>query len=137
MNCRPSISVVIPARNDAPALARCLRALDRQSLAPLEVVVVDNASQDRTAGVARRHGARVVTEPRVGIPQAAAAGYDAAGGDILARLDADSVPGPGWLEQVTAVMSRSGCDAVTGWGRFYELPRTGRLVAGIYLGAYY
>ena len=93
----PSISVVIPARNDAIALEGCLQALQYQSLAPLEVVVVDNASSDATAEVARRYGARVLVEEQVGIPQAAAAGYDSARGDVIARLDADSRPGAGWL----------------------------------------
>lgn len=137
MNRLRTVSVVIPVRNDAPALARCLRALNRQSMPPLEVVVVDNASEDRTAEVARQYGARVVTERRVGIPQAASAGYDAARGEILARLDADSIPGPRWVEQVSALMSGTRWDAVTGVGRFYELPRSGRVVAGLYLGAYY
>ena len=131
------VSVVIPARNDAAALERCLRALERQTVAPLEVVVVDNASTDATADVARRHGARVVAEPRAGIPMAAAAGYDAARGDVVARLDADSVPPPDWVEKVSAALADPARDAVTGVGRFYELPRAGGVVAGIYLGAYY
>ncbi|WP_324650577.1 glycosyltransferase family A protein [Georgenia sp. H159] len=131
------MSVVIPARDDAPALDRCLRALARQTLAPLEVVVVDNGSTDETADVARRHGARVVTEPRVGIPMAAAAGYDAARGEVIARLDADSVPTARWVERVATVLAEPGWHAVTGVGRFYELGRTGGAVAAVYLGAYY
>jgi glycosyltransferase involved in cell wall biosynthesis len=131
------VSVVIPARNDAAALERCLRALGEQTVAPLEIVVVDNGSADATADVARRYGARVVHEPRVGIPMAAATGYDAAQGEVLARLDADSVPPADWVERVTAAMADPRRDAVTGVGRFYELPRAGGLVAGIYLGAYY
>jgi len=131
------VSVVIPARDDAPALERCLTALARQTVAPLEVVVVDNGSSDTTAQVARDHGARVVHEPRVGIPMAAAAGYDAARGELIARLDADSVPPPDWVERVTAAMEDPRLEAVTGVGRFYELPRSGRAVAAVYLGLYY
>lgn len=137
MSTPPTVSVVIPARDDAPALDRCLTALAGQTVAPFEVVVVDNASTDDTAAVARRHGARVVTEPRVGIPQAAAAGYDAARGDLIARLDADSLPGPDWVARVVAALDGPRWEAVTGVGRFAELPRTGGLVAGLYLGAYY
>lgn len=137
------VSVVIPARNDAPALDRCLRALGRQTRTPLEIIVVDNASTDDTAATARRHGARVVRQERIGIPQAAATGYDAARGDIIARLDADSVPGPDWVGCIADVLAgpagRPGgrWEAITGVGRFYEYPRAGRLIAGIYLGAYY
>lgn len=134
---RPTVSVVVPARDDAAALRRCLRALADQSVPPTEVVVVDNASRDGTADVARAHGARVVAEPAVGIPAAAAAGYDAAVGEVIARLDADSVPGPRWVEQVVARLADPEVSAVTGVGRFCEHGRAGRLTAGAYLAAYY
>ena len=133
----PTVSVVIPARNDAVALERCLTALGDQLMPPLEIVVVDNGSTDATAAVARQHGARVVPEVRVGIPMAAATGYDAARGEVIARLDADSRPGPDWVARVAHVMATSSRPAVTGVGRFYELRRTGGLVAALYLGAYY
>jgi cellulose synthase/poly-beta-1,6-N-acetylglucosamine synthase-like glycosyltransferase len=132
-----SVSVVIPARDDAPSLARCLRALAAQHQAPAEVVVVDNGSRDDTAAVAAAHGARVLTEPRRGIPAAAAAGYDAATGEVIARLDADSVPGPDWVERVAAAMADARVDAVTGVGRFYGLGPAGGVLTWLYLGAYY
>ncbi|WP_402376911.1 glycosyltransferase family A protein [Isoptericola rhizosphaerae] len=112
---RPTVSVVVPARDDADELDRCLALLAAQSVAPLEVVVVDNASRDATAEVARRWGAVVVPEPRLGIPAAAAAGYDAARGDVIARLDADSRPGPHWVRSVVDSMTTDPApDAVTG-----------------------
>lgn len=134
---RLTVSVVVPARDDATALRRCLAALAVQTVRPAEVVVVDNASRDDTAVVARAHGARVVAEPRVGIPFAAAAGYDAASGDIVARLDADSVPGPRWVEEVVARFADPDVAAVTGSGRFAEHVRVGGVTAGAYLAAYY
>ncbi|RIJ54999.1 glycosyltransferase, partial [Clavibacter lycopersici] len=69
---RPTVSVVIPVRDDAGHLRACLQALAGQTVAPDEVVVVDNASRDDSAEVARLAGARVVHEPVVGIPAAAA-----------------------------------------------------------------
>lgn len=80
----PPVSVVIPCLNDAAALETCLSSLARQSLQPFEIVVVDNNSTDSSAAVARRFGARVVPEPVPGIPAAAATGYDAAQGQIIA-----------------------------------------------------
>ena len=56
------VTVVIPARDDAVLLDRCLRALARQTREPAEVIVVDNASTDTTGEVARAHGATVVEE---------------------------------------------------------------------------
>jgi hypothetical protein len=134
-----SVSVVVPVRDDAVALERCLRLLARQTVAPLEVVVVDNASRDSSAEVALRLGARVVAEPVVGIPAAAATGYDAARGDIIARCDADSTPPADWIQHITTAMSSDPrLDALTGTGRFYDVPRWASAVLGpIYLGSYY
>ncbi|MBO3085802.1 glycosyltransferase family 2 protein [Cellulomonas fengjieae] len=135
----PTVSVVIPVRDDAVELARCLAWLDRQTVAPWEVVVVDNASSDDTAAVAAAWGARVVPEPSVGIPAAAATGYDSARGEVIARLDADSRPDPRWVERIARRMAMDpDLDAVTGSGRFVDLPRAVQKVAsGAYLGAYY
>jgi glycosyltransferase involved in cell wall biosynthesis len=115
-----SISVVIPVYNDADMLQVCLDALARQSRPADEVVVVDNASTDASAHVARWAGARVVPEPTRGIPAATSAGFDAAHGEILARLDADSIPGTDWLERVEATLdAHPEASAVTGTAAFY------------------
>jgi len=134
-----TVSVVVPVRDDAVALETCLELLARQSVDPLEIVVVDNASSDESAQVARRAGARVVVEERVGIPAAAAAGYDAARGEIIVRLDADSRPRPDWLERATERFAANpDLDALTGFGIFHDLPRGLRLLASwTYLGSYY
>lgn len=139
MTGRTGISVVIPVRDDAAALDGCLAALARQTVPPLEVIVVDNASRDASAAVARRWGATVIPEPRVGIPAAAATGYDAAAGQVIARLDADSVPAPDWLARAAAALAAEPPpDAVTGVGVFRDLPRGLRhAVALLYLGSYY
>ncbi|ALU39235.1 glycosyl transferase family 2 [Kocuria flava] len=134
----PSVSVVVPARDDAAQLAVCLRLLAAQSRRPDEVVVVDNASTDGTAAVARAAGARVVREPVRGIPAAAAAGYDAARGDVVVRCDADSRPGPEWVaELVAALGARPDAVAVSGPGRFLGLPPgLGTVLSALYVGLY-
>jgi hypothetical protein len=135
----PTISVVIPVKDDAVALERCLGLLARQTVAPAEIVVVDNASRDASAAVAVRYGARVVAEPNPGIPAAAATGYDAARGDVIARCDADSAPPADWLENVRSAMAAgSRPDVVTGTGWFYDVPRwASALLRPLYLGSYY
>jgi glycosyltransferase involved in cell wall biosynthesis len=133
-----TVSVVIPVKDDAAPLARCLRDLAAQTRPPDEIVVVDNGSTDDSADVARRFGARVIAEPRPGIPAAASTGYDAAAGDVVARCDADSRLPPDWTVRLLAGLA--GVDAVTGPGRFYDVPPRlaplARLLSGLYLGAY-
>jgi glycosyltransferase involved in cell wall biosynthesis len=136
---RATVSVVVPVRDDAVALEALLTRLAHQTRLPDEVVVVDNGSTDASASVARAHGARVVDEPRVGIPRAAATGYDAASGELVVRCDADTVPGRRWLERLVAPLEADDrLDAVTGVGTFHDAPRGLRtLLAVLYLGAYY
>lgn len=115
-----TISVVVPSRNDATYLKSCLEALARQTRQADEIVVVDNDSSDSTSAVARRFGARVVSQPVHGIWPAASAGYDAASSDIIARLDADSVPGDDWVEKAVACLAGDdGPDLLVGDGDFY------------------
>ena len=135
----PSVSVVIPCLNDAAALEACLASLAGQTLQPWEIVVVDNNSTDSSAAVARRFGARVIPEPVPGIPAAAAAGYDAAGGGIIARCDADCVLPPDWVQRIA---ERFAADpelgALSGPGAFYGFPRpVGAALSVLYLGTYY
>jgi glycosyltransferase involved in cell wall biosynthesis len=129
---------VIPVRDDAEALRRCLRALAQQTLPPFEIVVVDNGSSDDSAAVARAAGARVVAEAEEGIPAASARGFDEARGEVIARLDADCIPPADWLEGVQRAFDEwPGMLAVTGWARFIDGPRwLRRPLMYAYLGAY-
>lgn len=133
----PSISVVIPVRDDAEALARCLAALVPQLGVADELVVVDNGSSDDSAVIARAWGARVIDEPERGIAAASATGYDAARSAVIARIDADGVPGDDWLEAVRTAFDDERCDAVSGSAAFLDGPtRLRRPLAALYLGAY-
>ena len=90
-------TVVIPARDAAGVLAATLAPLEG-----VDVVVVDNASRDDTAAVARDHGARVVAEPRPSRALARNAGARATDAELLVFLDAGCVPRRGWLEALAA-----------------------------------
>ncbi|MBA2461940.1 MAG: glycosyltransferase family 2 protein [Actinobacteria bacterium] len=89
---RGTVSVVIPCLNEAETIAECVRGaravLAREELAG-EVIVVDNGSDDGSAGLAEAAGACVVHEPRRGYGSAYLAGLAAARGDYIIMTDAD------------------------------------------------
>jgi glycosyltransferase involved in cell wall biosynthesis len=86
------VSVVVPCLNEAESIGQCVtaaqRVLDEHGLSG-EVIVVDNASEDDSASLARLAGARVVEEPRRGYGSAYLAGFAAARGDYIVMIDAD------------------------------------------------
>jgi GT2 family glycosyltransferase len=100
----PEISVVIPVRNGAASLPALLASLRAQTLASerFEVVVVDNASSDATAAVARAAGATVLAEPVPNRSHARNRGVAAARADRIAFTDADCVASEDWLEALLA-----------------------------------
>jgi glycosyltransferase involved in cell wall biosynthesis len=104
------ISVIIPAHNAAPFIARVVTEVRKQRPpgAELDVIVVDDGSTDDTAGIARAAGARALqANGPAGNPAAARnQGAAAAGGDPLIFLDADCIPGPGWLTAILAAHDR-------------------------------
>jgi glycosyltransferase involved in cell wall biosynthesis len=86
------VSVVIPCLNEEENIERCVSlALDVMEANGIhgEVVVADNASEDRSAELAERAGARVVFEPRRGYGSAYLAGFNAARGRYIVMADAD------------------------------------------------
>ena len=88
------VSIVVPAHNEAQDLARTLDALRRAAVSlerSWEIVVVDDASTDATAQIARDAGARVVSVNRRHIAAVRNAGGRAANGDVLVFVDADTV----------------------------------------------
>jgi len=103
----PSVSVVIPARNEAHNLPLLLASLRRQSLQPCEILVVDDQSEDDTAAVAASGGARVLRSRSLppgwlGKPWACWQGAREVSGEILVFLDADTVLETGGLERMAA-----------------------------------
>jgi len=132
------VTVVIPVRDDARLLRRCLEALQRQTRPPDEVIVVDDGSVDASAAVAAAFGASVLARPPGGIATAAAAGYDAAASAVIARLDADCVPPADWLQHLLCALDGDpDTAAVTGGAWFIDTHgATHRRAASIYLGAY-
>jgi 4,4'-diaponeurosporenoate glycosyltransferase len=108
---RRRLSVLIPARDEAATLPHLLAALARQRLPADEVIVIDDHSSDDTAAIARDHGAllpiRVIQPPPLpaawcGKTWALHHGVQASTGELLLFLDADTEPGPEFVERLLA-----------------------------------
>lgn len=98
----PTVSVIVPARNEEASLPLLLDSLATQASPAAEVIVVDDHSEDATASLAASSGARVLAAPPLregwrGKPAACAAGSEVATGDLLVFLDADVTLAPGAL----------------------------------------
>jgi len=106
-----TVSVIIPHRDDADGLERCLAALASLPDRPHEIIIADNAA---TAGrpaiepVCGRYAdlpIRLVYEPRQGAAHARNTAVNAAGGQLLAFLDCDCLPHPDWLQTGRAMLA--------------------------------
>jgi glycosyltransferase involved in cell wall biosynthesis len=93
-----SCSVVIPTCGRPAELDRCLSAVAAQDHRNFDIIVVDNSDGDaETRRVAERWNARYVVEPKRGLCRARNRGALVSSADIIAYLDDDAVPEPGWL----------------------------------------
>lgn len=115
------ISIVIPVYNEAERLAACLQTIAAQTVTPYEVIVVDNNSTDGSAAIAASHNfVTLLKEPRQGVVHARTRGFDAARGDIIARIDADTLLPPDWLARVRSIFRDESVDAVSGSAHYYD-----------------
>jgi 4,4'-diaponeurosporenoate glycosyltransferase len=104
----PSVSVIIPARNEEHNLPTLLRSLASQPARLREIIVVDDGSADRTAELACQLGATVIASQPLpdgwrGKTWACHQGAQAATGDLLLFLDADTWFEPGGMARVISV----------------------------------
>ena len=121
---RPTISLIIPAYNEEGYLPACLDAVIQNVAGKaIEIIVVDNNSTDNTKQVVSRYpGVTYVFEPRKGITRARQCGFLKASGDILAYVDADTRPPPGWIEQIWEQYgARDDLACLSGPYSFYDL----------------
>lgn len=122
---RPLVSVIIPTFNSARWIGETIQSVLAQTYRPIEIILGDNGSTDRTLEIAESFGDPVsVARATVRGPGAARnAGLDAARGEFVQFLDSDDLLEPWKIERQMATLQRTGADFV--WGPFWmyeEMP---------------
>ncbi len=135
------VSFIIPAYNEEGILGACLESVQREiahGRYEAEIIVVNNASTDRTAEIARGFSeVRVVNEQHKGLTHARQAGYRASSGDLIANIDADTVIPEGWLATVMSEFERNpNLVALSGPFVYHDLPFLKRTLANLFITTY-
>jgi len=133
------ISFVIPAYNEEAYLPACLESILAQTRdlprgMDCEIIVVNNASSDRTREVALSYeGVTVVDEPRKGLTYARQAGFCASSGELIANVDSDSRLTPGWVGMVLAAFeAEKNLVALSGPVVYYDLTPSQRVSVQVF-----
>ena len=109
------ISVVIPVYNEAETINACIEALALQKEPLHEVIVVDNNSLDGSLELARSFDfVTVISEKTQGVSFARDKGFNKARGDIIARIDADTIVTANWSQDIQRIFESNNIDAVSG-----------------------
>jgi glycosyltransferase involved in cell wall biosynthesis len=123
------ISLVIPAYNEEAYLGGCLDSVLASGGRFHEIIVIDNASTDRTSEVAAaRPGVRVVRELQKGLTAARQRGYLEATGEAVAYIDADTRMPSGWYDRAEQILAtRPDVVALSGPARYWDAKRWQRI----------
>ena len=120
----PSVSVLIPCYNAERYIGETLESVLRQTWENIEVVVVDDGSEDNSVREVERFRTNVLMllrQPSAGAAVARNLAYRKATGDYIQFLDADDVISPDKIaSQVTRLISHTRCVATGRWGRFFK-----------------
>lgn len=119
------VSVIIPAFNEESYIADTINAVLKQTYPNFEIIVVDNASTDRTGEIAKSFGdkVKVLYESRKGTQWARECGRLAATGEIIANVDADCLPDSDWLSNGIKFFNSKDVVALGGPYDYYDAPK--------------
>lgn len=125
-----TLSFIVPVRDDAARLRRCLRSIAGDpSPVPFELIVADNGSTDDSPEVATTAGARVLSLPGQPVAELRNRAAAAATGDLLAFVDADHEIAAGWRDAAVQALATPGVCAA---GAEYFAPPNGTWVQQIF-----
>ena len=130
-----NISIIIPAFNEERYIERCLSSILKCGQGDFsEIIVVDNASTDRTAEIARSYkGVRVVSELVKGTNSARQRGFAESSGDVAVFVDADTEVTPDWLAYIRQRFEKDQTAVcLSGPIYFTDLPKVKKVSVWIY-----
>src|SRR5690242_15357550 len=130
------ITVLVPAYNEEKLIGVCLESLAQQKPVPDEILIVDNASTDRTPEIIKEFIAshpelnvHSIYESKKGCIPARDAGWRVAQGDIIVHVDADETFPPGWMAKIQAALAEDpSVGAIGGAIRFQNAPLTIKII---------
>lgn len=132
----PTISVIVPMRNEERSISTCLDAIRAQDYPAelVEILVIDGGSTDRSRTIVTAHAAldrriRLLDNPGGRIPVGLNVGIRASTGDLVARVDARCLLAPDYLSTGVRVLAETGADNVGGPVRAEPGSRGARVLA--------
>lgn len=115
------VSIIIPAKNEEARIGETLRAILAIDYPNFEVIVVDNASTDRTVAVVKEFPTVILLhENRKGVQNVRETGRKHATGEIIGCLDADCIPDKNWIRKGVAYFEDEKIVAVSGPYDYYD-----------------
>lgn len=117
---KPFVSVIVPARNEEEQILHCLSILRQQSWPKLQIIIVDDHSEDKTWELLLRHEdensffIRLSEKDGKGKKAAVRKGVEVATCDIIVLMDADCTAGIRWVESMVPAFSNPGINLQTG-----------------------
>jgi len=137
------LAFVIPAYNEEALIGKCLDSVVAEIAragVDAQIIVVNNASTDRTGEIARSYPSiRVVDEPKKGLVNARDAGFAATEGfDLVANIDSDTIVPAGWLDTVFEQFARDPkLVCLSGPYVYYDMSFWNRLLVNMFYGLTY
>jgi alpha-1,3-rhamnosyltransferase len=129
---KPRVSVLVPSYNHAPFIEQCLKSIFKQTLAPDELLVIDDGSKDESPAIIEKllkecpFSSELIVRPNKGLCATLNEGFEKTSGDYFAYLGSDDLWMPEFLEARTKLLE-SRPEAILGYGHAYFIDDNNRI----------